>query len=156
RIYDGGSSDLIGVLTSEVNDNLSDVITESYGWSLSASTATSAHNLHLSMSAQGITYMAASGDSGTTLEPFSYPDYDPEVLMVGGTVATVNGSGVRTSEVAWSGGGGGWSTNAASFNVLPSWQHGSNVPTTINHRLVPDVALNAAGASGAYYFYYNG
>ena len=157
RIYDGGNSDLIGVLTSETNDNLADVITESYGWNISASTATSAHNLHLSMSGQGITYMAASGDNGTSLEPYSYPDYDPEVLMVGGTIATTDSSGNRTSEVGWSGSGGGWSTNTASFNVLPSWQHGTNVPTTINHRLVPDVALHASGGStGAYYFYLNG
>lgn len=161
-IYDGGASDLIGVLTQEVNDNSADVISESYGWNLPASTATSAHNLHLSMTAQGITYMAASGDSGTTLEPYSYPDYEPEVLQVGGTIATVNGSNQRTSEVGWSlsggqGGGGGWSTNTATFNVLPSWQHGTGVPTTINKRLVPDVALNAAGSgSGAYTFYLNG
>jgi subtilase family serine protease len=162
EIYDGGGSDLIGTLTREVNDNTADIISESYGWNLPASTATSAHNLHLSMTAQGITYMAASGDSGTTLEPYSYPDYDPEVLMVGGSIATVNASNQRTSEVGWSlsggqGGGGGWSTNTASFNVLPSWQHGTGVPTTINKRLVPDVALNAAGSgSGAYYFYLNG
>ncbi|AIE87663.1 protease pro-enzyme activation domain-containing protein [Fimbriimonas ginsengisoli] len=162
EIYDGGGSDLIGTLTREVNDNTADVISESYGWNLPASTATSAHNLHLSMTAQGITYMAASGDSGTTLEPYSYPDYDPEVLMVGGSIASVNASNQRTSEVGWSlsggqGGGGGWSTNTASFNVLPSWQHGTGVPTNINKRLVPDVALNAAGSgSGAYYFYLNG
>ncbi len=161
-IYDGGGSDLIGTLTQEVNDNSADVISESYGWNLPASTATSAHNLHLSMTAQGITYMAASGDSGTTLEPYSYPDYDPDVLMVGGSIASVNGSNQRTTEVGWSlsggqGGGGGWSTNTATFNVLPSWQHGTGVPTTINKRLVPDVALNAAGSgSGAYFFYLNG
>src|SRR5205085_2708568 len=106
-IYDGGASDLIGTLTREVNDNIADVISESYGWNLPASTATSAHNLHLSMSGQGITYMAASGDSGTTLEPYSYPDYDPEVLMVGGTIATVDANGNRSSEVGWSGSGGG-------------------------------------------------
>lgn len=160
-IYDAGASDLIGCLTAEVNDNLADVITESYGWSLSSSTATSAHNLHVSMTSQGITYMAASGDSGTSLEPYSYPDYEPEVLSVGGTIATVDSSGNRTSEVGWSlsggnGGGGGWSTTSISFNTLPSWQKGNGVPTTINFRLVPDVALNAAGTSGAYYFYLNG
>jgi len=156
RVYDGGSSDLIGVLTAEVNDNLVDIVSESYGWSLSASTATAAHNLHLSMTAQGITYMAASGDSGTSLEPYSYPNYDPEVMMVGGTVATVDGSGVRTSEVGWSGSGGGWSNNTASFNIRPSWQVGTNVPTNINHRLSPDVALHASSSSGAYSFYFNG
>src|SRR5439155_25949797 len=131
--------DLIGTLTAEVNDNLSDVISESYGWSLPASTATSAHNLHLSMSAQGITYMAASGDSGTSLEPYSDPDYDQEVLMVGGTSASVDSSGNRLSEVGWNSGGGGWSTNTATFNVLPSWQVAAGVPTNINKRLVPDI-----------------
>ncbi len=156
RIYDGGNSDLIGVLTAEANDNLADVITESYGWSLSGSTATSAHNEHLSMTAEGITYMAASGDSGTSLEPYSYPDYDPEVMMVGGTVASTDSSGNRLSEVGWSGSGGGWSTNSATFNVLPSWQKGNGVPTTINHRLVPDVALHASSNTGAYQFYFNG
>jgi hypothetical protein len=156
RIYDGGGSDLIGVLTAEVNDNLSDTISESYGWQLPGSTANAAHGLHVSMSAQGITYMAASGDNGTSLEPFSYPDYEPEVLQVGGTVATVNGSGVRTSEVGWSGSGGGWSTTNVSFNVRPSWQHGTGVPASPNKRLVPDVALHSAGSGGAYQFYYNG
>jgi subtilase family serine protease len=156
-VYDGGASDLIGVLTREVNDNLADVISESWGWSLPASTATSAHNLHLSMSAQGITYMAASGDSGTSLEPYSYPDYEPEVLSVGGTIATFDASGNRTGETGWSGSGGGYSTNTATFNVRPSWQVGTGVPTSINKRLVPDVAIHASGGtSGAYYFYLNG
>jgi subtilase family serine protease len=156
RIYDGGNSDLIGVLTQEANDNLADVISESYGWSLPASTATAAHNQHLSMTAEGITYMAASGDSGTSIEPYSYPNYDPEVLMVGGTVASTDSAGNRLSEVGWSGSGGGWSTNTAIFNVLPSWQIGNGVPTTINHRLSPDVALHASSSSGAYQFYLNG
>ena len=154
-IYDGGASDLIGVLTREVNDNLCQVISESYGWNLPAATATSAHNLHLSMSAQGITYMAASGDSGTTLEPYSYPNYDPEVFMVGGTVATTDASGNRVSEPLWTSGGGGWSNNTATFNTRPSWQTGTGVPTNVNHRLSPDVAFHAGG-SGAYQFYLNG
>ena len=70
-IYDS-TSDLVGVLTREVNDNLADVISESYGWNITATTANSAHNQHLSMSAQGITYMCASGDSGTTSGSFAY------------------------------------------------------------------------------------
>jgi hypothetical protein len=58
--------------------------------------------------------------------------------------------------VGWNGSGGGWSTKTLSFNTLPSWQHGNGVPTTVNHRLVPDVALGASGSNGAYYFVYNG
>ena len=157
-IYDnGGQSDLLGVITREANDNIADVISESYGWNVSGTTLTSVHNEHLSMTAEGITYMAATGDSGTSLEPYSYPDYDPEVLLIGGTVATTDTNGNRTSEVGWADGGGGWSTNTASFNTLPSWQHGNGVPTTNNHRLLPDLAFNAAGnGTGAYQFYLNG
>jgi hypothetical protein len=112
------------------------------------------------MSAEGITYMAASGDSGTTIEPFSYPDYDPEVLAVGGTIANVDPvTGVRVSEVNWTGGGGGWSTKAVAFNKRPSWQVGTGVPpiTAVNDkRLVPDLAFHSSGTSGAYLFFLNG
>ncbi|HTE06944.1 MAG TPA: protease pro-enzyme activation domain-containing protein, partial [Planctomycetota bacterium] len=160
RIYDSPSkSNLIAVLSAEANDNLCDVITESYGWQLPTGTANSAHNQHLSMTAQGITYMAASGDFGTTIEPFSYPDYDPEVLSVGGTIANVNvTTGARVTEKNWTGGGSGWSNKALAFNVRPSWQTGVGVPA-INaendRRLVPDVAFHSSGNSGAYQFYVN-
>lgn len=156
-VYDGGQSDLIGTLTAAANEDRVDTISESWGWNIDSSTATAAHNIHLSMSSQGITYMAASGDSGTSLEPFSYPNYDGEVLMVGGTVATVaDGTGARVSEVAWNGGGGGWSTNPVAFNKLPTYQKGPGVPTNINFRLSPDIALHAAGPQGAYVFYFGG
>jgi subtilase family serine protease len=158
RIYDSPPSlDLIAVLSKEASDNACDAISESYGWNLSNSLASSAHNQHVSMSAEGITYMAASGDSGTSLDPFGYPVCDPEVLLVGGTVANVNSTtGARVSEVNWTGGGGGWSTKSVAFNVRPSWQTGTGVPTinaSNNKRLVPDVAFHSSGSSGAYQFY---
>jgi subtilase family serine protease len=160
RIYDSDpTSNLISVLTTEVTQNLCDTITESYGWILPAATLNSAHNLHLSGNAQGITYMAASGDSGTAIGNFDYPVIDPEVLVVGGTVATVSSpSGARVSEVGWSGSGGGWTTHNVAFNnVRPSWQVGTGVPAVNafnNHRLVPDVGFHAAGVgTGAYQFY---
>jgi len=160
RIYDSNLSyNLITVLTTEVNDNLCDTISESYGWNITTTTMTSAHNLHLSGNAQGITYMAASGDTGTTLDPYDYPAMDPEVLMVGGTVANVAaGSGARLSESGWSGSGGGWSTQNIAFNnVRPSWQIGTGVPAVTafnNRRLIPDIAFHASGvATGAYQVY---
>ncbi len=156
RVYDGGGS-LTDVLTKEQNDNICDIISESYGFFLDAGTATACHNIHLLMNAQGMTYNKATGDSGTTLEPFAYGDYDPEILLIGGTIANTDNSGNRTSEVAWQGGGGGWATESVPFNTLPTWLKGKGVPATINFRLVPDLALNAAGDStGAYQFYFNG
>lgn len=168
-IYDGGAGNLLGVLQKEANDNLADVISESYGWNISGGTLTSAHTWHTTMTAQGITYMCASGDSGTTLAPYYYPNMEPEVLSVGGTIASVNGSGVRTAEQTWQlnaggagwGGGGGWAniTTFAPNNTRPTWQVGTGVSTTINHRLVPDMAGHACGntsGSGAHRFAYSG
>ncbi len=146
-IYDGYNGDLINVLTKEANDNSADIITESYGWSLAASTATAAHNLHLSMSAQGITYLAASGDSGTSISTYGYPDFDPDVLVVGGSSATTGTTGTRTTETGWTGSGGGWQTTASTFNVKPTYQS-SVGPTGVNYRLVPDIAADADPTTG--------
>src|SRR5207253_5901579 len=86
-IYDNGSSDLVGVLSKEATDNKADVISESYGWNVSGATLSSAHTQHTTMTTQGITYLAASGDSGNIANSsFQYPDYDPEVLNIGGTI----------------------------------------------------------------------
>jgi subtilase family serine protease len=149
RIYDGGDHDLFGVLTAEANENIADVVSESWGWRFfDSSTGVAAHNIHLSMTAQGITYMAATGDSGTSISEYPYPDVDPEVLLVGGTSLTTDANGNRTSETGWSGGGGGWNETTDVFNVLPSWQKGTGVPKDIPYRLVPDVALNADPNTG--------
>lgn len=163
-VFDNGGqgSNLLGVLSAEISTN-PDIISESYGWNISGTTLTSAHNDHLSMTAAGITYMAASGDSGASgvNGTFAYPGYDPEVLEVGGTVATVNTTtGVRISEVGWNGSGGGWSNNAAAFNIRPTWQGatltGPGVPPgSINHHLQPDIAEQAAATNGAFYTYIN-
>lgn len=152
-VYDTGDNSFLGCLTAEADDNKADIITDSYGWNLAPIPAAIAHDLHLSLSAQGITYMAATGDTGANLEGYTYPDCDPEVLAVGGTVATVTAGGSRISEVGWSGSGGGWCVTPYSFNVLPSWQHGNGVPTNVPYRMFPDLSLNAGVP---YQFYLNG
>jgi subtilase family serine protease len=170
--YDNGSGDPIGTATLEQSDNKCDAITESYGWGFGTTDSTEVetlHTIHVEMSAEGITYMNATGDNGTSdlADGYTYPDSDPECLQVGGSAASVSSSGVRQSEVAWGdgiqgdgGGTGGWTTAAFTFNKLPSWQKGPNVPTNLNYRLVPDVALHAAGDAnsytGAYWFYLDG
>lgn len=162
-IYDNGAPDLVGTLAQEASDNVCDIITESYGWNLDTATMISAHNIHLTMSAEGITYVAASGDYGTNLHGYVYPDIDPEVLVIGGTAAALTSSGTRSGEVGWSGSGGGWSTTNVPFNTLPTYQTRTSIPglpTNLNYRLYPDVALVASGSgnanTGAYEFFYFG
>jgi len=154
-IYDGGDqADLVPVLMKESSDNLVDIVTESYGWRPEPAFYTSCHNIHLAMTAQGITYMEASGDFGTDFAGFDYSDFDPEVLQVGGTDVTTDNVGNRLSETGWDGSGGGWSLVPAPFNTLPTWLKGKGVPTAINKRILPDVSLMAA--PGAYYFFEGG
>lgn len=154
-IYDG-TFDLVGVLTKEASENRCDAISESWGWfGFSNGSAQSFHNQHLAMNLQGMTYMVASGDSGTDIVG-DINTADPEILTVGGTVATVQDvTGVRVNEVAWSGGGGGWSNTNYSFNVRPAWQTGNGIPSQPNQHLVPDIALQAGGP-GAFAIFWNG
>lgn len=162
-IYDGnfGAADLLNVLTAEVNENKADIFTESYGWATGGvpTIADAAHQIHQQMTAQGQTYMNASGDYGTAVDPYSYPDFDPETLSVGGTAADTTNTGSRNSEVGWNGSGGGYSAATNAFNVRPAYQVATGVPN-LNFRLVPDVALVAAGDqagyTGAYFFVLGG
>ena len=172
-VYDGGENNLPGVLTKESEDNTADIVTESYGWSMSTAAALGVHNLHLSLSAEGITYMAASGDhgtyfGGTSSQAYVYPAIDPEVLSIGGTSVTVNSNNTRKTEVGWNNGwptydagGGGWAPTVDTFNVHPSYQVGTGVPSAASHpyRLTPDISFDADPNTG-YYVYatllYNG
>ena len=165
-VYDNGKpgnnnvpQNVVAVLAREVADNLADVLTESYGWQISdAAQVNSWHAQHLMMTMQGQTYLVASGDTGPILNyQYPYSDIDPEVLSVGGTIVTLNADSTINTEKGWSGSGGGYNAATFDFNVLPAWQKGRNVPTGTNYRLVPDLALHAAGpdaVTGAYNFYY--
>jgi subtilase family serine protease len=173
--YDDSTNDTaapITTLSKISSDNLADIVTESYGWETSnsntyyGSTWTSAHNVHLSLSAQGITYLAATGDDGTAAFPsrgarYGYPDIDPEVLNVGGSIATVNSTtGVRSTETSWGasggyGGTGGFdpydtSAHGFAFNVAPSYQTSyiSSETSKYNYRLLPDLVSFAGGQNG--------
>ena len=165
-VYDNGKpgnnnvpQNVVAVLAREVADNTADILTESYAWPASdAGQVNSWHTQHLMMTMQGQTYLVASGDSGSIVSyKYPYSDIDPEILSIGGTVVTLNADSTINKETGWSGSGGGYNAAAFSFNVLPAWQTGRNVPTNLNYRLVPDLALHASGpdqVTGAYNFYY--
>jgi subtilase family serine protease len=150
------------VLTKEQDDNKADVISESYGWGDPSDVQDANHQIHALMSAEGITYLCASGDEGAgELTQVPYPDDDPDILVVGGTMATTDSTGNRTSEVVWNNnytawgiappwgtGTGGYSVDPAQCNTgLPAYQKlgTKGVPTNILHRLIPDIAANAGG-----------
>jgi len=105
------------------------------------------------MATQGQSFFQASGDGDAWTGTISVPSDSPYLTSVGGTLLTMDGSGVSyASETVWNegnqgsgdylGSGGGVST---VYNI-PSWQ--TNAVNSSNHgsttkRNIPDVALTA-------------
>jgi len=90
---------------------------------------------------QGVTFVTASGDSGSWWGP-EWPSSSPNVLSVGGTsLLTGNSSGAYSAEYGWNGSGGGIST----YEAQPTYQ--DNAQST-GARTTPDVALNADPYTG--------
>jgi subtilase family serine protease len=97
--------------------------------------------------ASGISFVAASGDSGAGV---NYPAASPYVLSVGGTSLTLNAAHNYGGEVSWSGSGGGMSV----YENEPMYQEQFGVPNdAAGYRAVPDVSYNANPGTG--YAVYN-
>jgi subtilase family serine protease len=89
-----------------------------------------------------MTYVAATGDNGTGVE---WPSVSPNVLAVGGTRLSYDGT--TKNETVWSGTGGGIS----QYTSVPAYQN-TSVPSlgTLTKRSVGDVSFNADPFSGQY------
>ncbi len=88
----------------------------------------------------GVAFVASSGDTGA---PASYPSASPNVLSVGGTALTLGTGNAWSSEVGWSGSGGG----PSSYESQPAYQEGV-VTQTATARTTPDVAYDASPNTG--------
>jgi subtilase family serine protease len=87
--------------------------------------------------AQGITFVASSGDSGSNGGVVSTPAAKPRVLAVGGTNFTAQSNGRYGSETAWSGSGGG----VSQIFGIPSYQQGTSGLASTTKRNVPDISF---------------
>ncbi len=99
----------------------------------------------------GVTYVAASGDSGAWYGPM-YPSVSPNVLAVGGTTLTLSG-GSYSSESGWSGSTGGFSgldSYWRFYETQPSYQTAALQAVGLSYgvRTTPDVSFNADPNSG--------
>jgi hypothetical protein len=82
--------------------------------------------------------VVSSGDYGN---PGEYPAYNPSVLAIGGTTLNLASDGSVTSELAWSGSGGGQSW----VEPEPAYQ---NAVQDSGHRQMPDVSFDADPNTG--------
>ncbi len=83
-------------------------------------------------------YIASSGDSGGLV---IWPAAAQTVMGIGGTTLNLNSSGARISETAWSGSGGGVSTQIP----LPTYQKSYGLTVRRN---TPDVSFDANPSTG--------
>ena len=90
----------------------------------------------------GVTYVASSGDSGTT----EYPSASPNVLSVGGTNLSLSSQGNYVSETPWSQSGSG----SSPYESRPSWQAAAtgSAGLSTSGRTTPDVAFDANPSTG--------
>jgi subtilase family serine protease len=121
-----------------------------------------ADEYYLLGSAEGITFIASSGDAGASGDSGgpdgtpSYPATSPYVVAVGGTTTylTYQGTAVSSYEqTAWSSYGfvpyqqnyGGSTGGVSILEPVPWYQSGEPIPPTFaSGRLTPDLSLNAA------------
>lgn len=113
------------------------------------------HQKFLRLAAAGVNVFVSSGDAGSNPDDTGhnsngpmqaeYEASDPSVIGVGGTTLKLTSTGGVSSEIAWTGSGGGESI----FFNRPIWQTGIGVPLG-GKRLIPDVSLAADPDDGAF------
>jgi subtilase family serine protease len=154
------NGNFIDIYNQVVSDNLVDTLNSSYTYCEKAirphSYPVAINKIFAQGNALGITFHAASGDSGS----YSYgcnnkihigePVDAPNNVAVGGTSLSVNSQGQETGEVGWDGTGGGIS----DIFKVPAYQQG--VPNIIRRgRNIPDLAFDADPGTGES-FYFDG
>jgi len=174
-LYVGASSchdlDLTTAVNTVVDNQLAQVITNSYGDTGEPASVADAQETHQSLlqaAAQGISVLFCSGDHGdqianTGTRQVDYPASDPWVTAVGGTSLAVGKTDNYLFEQGWGTGksvltSGAWAPNPPAYLygggggtsrlfAQPAYQK-NVVPTAISnyfgdgpHRAVPDVAM---------------
>jgi len=92
----------------------------------------------------GVTFLAATGDSGS---PGGYPAYSPNVVAVGGTTIQLGPGAAYGGETGWSGSGGGSSGSSTGTPIEPEPAYQQSVQNS-GARQIPDVSMDADPASG--------
>lgn len=130
-------SDLLNAVDVAVRNGASVV---SMSWTAGEFSSEAAYDNNFVSS--GVTFLAASGDTGSGM---AYPAASPDVIAVGGTSLTLSGNGSYQSESAWAGSGGGIS----AYEHEPSFQAQFGIPyNPRGYRGAPDVAYNANPSTG--------
>jgi hypothetical protein len=172
-LYDGANfndSTFTDMYNQMVSDNLARVFSTSWScteppYGCNSAELSSRDAIFSEMTGQGWTLVAASGDRGAYDNcanlAVSFPASDPNVVGAGGTTLSLSSGPVYNSEVTWSGGPDGCSSNdggsgggCSAVYTAPSFQ--SNEPCGSGSRGVPDISLNADWYNAPQNIYFGG
>jgi subtilase family serine protease len=164
-----GFPDIVRAEQYVVDHHLADVISQSFGSAEqsfpSARTLTTLRSVYEAAADRGITVLAATGDTGSTLKMLnsaccfptpvvSWPASDPLVTAVGGTRLQLDTAGRRIApDTVWNDGAGGAGGGGRSA-VFDRPDYQDPVRHVVgDHRGIPDVSLSAAlsGAADLYF-----
>jgi subtilase family serine protease len=116
------------------------VVAISMSWGFSETLHESSNHFTTPGGHSGITFVAASGDSGP-IGGVEWPAVSPNVLAVGGTTLLLDGSGNYLAETSWIQTSSGFS----SYIAEPGYQRSVQAS---GKRSTPDVAFDADPATG--------
>lgn len=139
RVYVGSSPE--DVLNAMASDNISKVLSTSWGWRENATD----NGLFAEFAAQGQTNLTASGDDSTLTASGPWPEEARDIVAVGGTdLHTATPGGPWSKETGWADSAGGPSVNPnihIESYQLPYINSANGGSTTL--RNVPDIAASA-------------
>ena len=154
----GGNQNIIDNINAAANDTTNNPCVLDISWGLGD--GTTFDSALQACVAKGITVFVSSGDSGANNLSVSATCCSQYMVSAGGTTTVLDGSNNISSEIAWSGSGGGISSSVP----LPSWQTGlttttktastTGSPTALPRRGVPDISAPADPSTG-WTFYVN-
>ncbi len=140
RVYIGSNAE--DVLNAQASDNVSKVLSTSWGWNEHFATDDA---LFKEFAMQGQTNLTASGDYSSLAASGPWPEEDANIIAVGGTdLTTTSAGGPWAKETGWSGSAGGPSLDkrikieSYQLPFINSENHGST-----ELRNVPDIAASA-------------
>ncbi len=140
RVYVGSIAE--DILNAMATDNISKIISSSWGWSENFATDDA---IFKEYAVQGQTNLTASGDNSSLAASGPWPEEDANIVAVGGTdVSTLTPGGVWSGETGWSGSAGGPSLDATiAITPYQALVSKNTLGASTTRRNVPDIALNS-------------
>lgn len=144
------TTDLIGAWNYSLVHHLGNQISNSWGGSGACSRGML--SLIKTAASQHVSILASGGDSGAWGRGQTLTQQNPAdciaVVTVGGTTLNVNATGAYSSESAWSGSGGGYSSTMRE----PTYQARANITDSYRALAKPDVAAVADPSTGVWVY----